>query len=86
MPNTVSGFEERESRTKRSSGRGQAVPLFPGYWEMGRLLLNYVLSDSYVYVALVGMREPRFVYLNNAISDDVESWLDLAQVHERYVH
>jgi len=49
------------------------------------LLLNYVLPDPYVDLALVGMREPRFVDLNNAISDDVASRLDLAQVHERYV-
>ncbi|MBC8444508.1 MAG: hypothetical protein H8D77_00110 [Chloroflexi bacterium] len=54
--------------------------------DVGRLLLNYVLSDPYVDVALVGMREPRFVDLNNAISDDTASRLDLAQVHERYVH
>ena len=53
--------------------------------EVGRLLLNYVLSDPYVDVALVGMREPRFVDLNNKISDDVASRIDLAQLHERYV-
>ena len=54
--------------------------------QVGRLLLNYVLSDPYVDVALVGMREPRFVEINNAISDGVSSRLDLAQLHERYVH
>ena len=32
---------------------------------MGRLLLKTVLSDPYVDVALVGVREPRFVELNN---------------------
>jgi hypothetical protein len=53
--------------------------------DVGKLLLNYVLSDPYVDVALIGMREPRFVDLNNAISDDVSSRLELAQVHERYV-
>jgi len=53
--------------------------------DVGRLLLNYVLSDPYIDVALVGMREPRYVKINNAISDDVASRLDLAQVHERYV-
>jgi aryl-alcohol dehydrogenase-like predicted oxidoreductase len=52
---------------------------------VGRLLLNYVLSDPYIDVALVGMREPRYVELNNAISDDVSSRLDLVQIHERYV-
>jgi aryl-alcohol dehydrogenase-like predicted oxidoreductase len=53
--------------------------------EVGRLLLNYVLSDPYVDVALIGMREPRFVEINNAISDDVASRMDLAALHDRYV-
>jgi aryl-alcohol dehydrogenase-like predicted oxidoreductase len=53
--------------------------------DVGRLLLNYVLSDPYVDVALVGVREPRYVELNNAISDDLSARLNLAQVHERYV-
>ena len=54
--------------------------------EVGRLLLNYVLSDHYVDVALVGVREPRYIELNNAISDDIASRIDLAALHERYVH
>jgi aryl-alcohol dehydrogenase-like predicted oxidoreductase len=53
--------------------------------DVGRLLLNYVLSDPYVDVALIGMREPRFVDLNNDISDDVASRIDLAALHDRYV-
>jgi len=56
-----------------------------GVLDVGRLLLNYVLSDPYVDVALVGVREPRYVEINNAISDDVGSRIDLAQLHERYV-
>ena len=52
---------------------------------VGRLLLDYVLSDPYVDVAPVGMRDPRFVNLNNETSDDVASRLDLAQLHDRYV-
>jgi aryl-alcohol dehydrogenase-like predicted oxidoreductase len=52
---------------------------------VGRLLLNYVLSDPYVDVALVGMRDPHLVEINNAISDDVNSRLDLAVLHDRYV-
>jgi hypothetical protein len=36
-------------------------------------------------VALIGMREPRFVEINNAISDDVASRIDLAALHIRYV-
>ena len=53
--------------------------------DVGRLLLNYVLSDPYVDVALIGRREPRFVELNNEISDDVGSRIDLAKLHDRYV-
>jgi hypothetical protein len=62
---------------------------------VGRLLLNYVLSEPYVDVALVGahgacghearLGEPRFVELNNEISDDVASRIDLAALHDRYV-
>jgi predicted aldo/keto reductase-like oxidoreductase len=53
--------------------------------DVGRLLLNYVLSDPYVDVALVGMRKPRFVDLNNEISDDVAPRIDLAKLQDRYV-
>jgi len=53
--------------------------------EVGRLLLTYVLSDPYVDVALIGMRDPRLAEVNNAISDDLASRIDLAQLHERYV-
>jgi hypothetical protein len=52
---------------------------------VGRLLLNYALSDLYVDVALVGMRDPRSVELKNEISDDVASRIDLAALHGRYV-
>jgi predicted aldo/keto reductase-like oxidoreductase len=58
--------------------------------DVGRLLLNYVLSDPYMDVALVGghgtcLSEPRCVDLNNEISDDVASRIDLAALHDRYV-
>ena len=58
--------------------------------DVGRLLLNYVLSDPYVDVALVKgrgtrLREPRFVGLNDEISDDVASRIDLAVLHDRYI-
>ena len=53
--------------------------------DVGRLLLKTVLSDPYVDVALVGMREPRFVELNSEISDDVASRIDLAKLHDRDV-
>jgi len=35
-------------------------------------------------VALVGMRKPRFVELNNEISEDVASRIDLAKLHDWY--
>lgn len=53
--------------------------------EVGRLLLNYVLSDPYVDVALIGMRDPRLVEINNALSDDDSGRIDLAALHDRYV-
>jgi hypothetical protein len=62
----------------------QAFPQIDTF-EGGRLLLSYVLSDPYVDVALIGMREPRYVEISNAISDDIASRIDLAELHERYV-
>jgi len=52
--------------------------------DVSRLCLNYVLSDPYVDVALVGVRDPALVEVNAAISDDVESRLNLAAVHYRF--
>ena len=52
---------------------------------MGRLLLNYVLSDPFMDVALEGVRVTRFLELNNEISNDVASRIDLAALHDRYV-
>ncbi|MFP3895291.1 MAG: aldo/keto reductase [Anaerolineales bacterium] len=53
--------------------------------EVGELLLNYVLSDPYVDVALIGMRQPRFVEINDAISDDLDARIDLEALHHRFV-
>ncbi|MCD6302210.1 MAG: aldo/keto reductase, partial [Anaerolineae bacterium] len=52
--------------------------------QVGRLLLNYVLSDPYVDVALVGMRDPKLVEVNNAISDDISLRIDLSALHYRF--
>ena len=52
--------------------------------EVGRLLLDYVLSDPFVDVALIGMRDPALVEINNAISDDVASRIDLDALHYRF--
>ncbi len=35
--------------------------------------------------ALIGVCEPHYVDLNNAISDEIGSRLDLAQLHDHYV-
>jgi hypothetical protein len=43
-------------------------------------------TNPYGTVARVGLRGPRFVELNNEISDDVASRIDLAALHDRYVH
>jgi hypothetical protein len=55
-----------------------------------RLLLNYVLTDAYVDVALVGghgtcLAEARLVELNNAILDDVAARIDLTKLHDRHI-
>jgi predicted aldo/keto reductase-like oxidoreductase len=49
--------------------------------DVGRLLLNYVLSDPYVDVVSAGAHEPRFVKLNNGTSDDVASRIDGCEAH-----
>ena len=73
-------------RVPRWRGHSQrSTPSPETVLDVGRLLLNYVLSDLYVDVALVGMRAPRFVELNNDISDDVASRIDMAALHDRYV-
>jgi aryl-alcohol dehydrogenase-like predicted oxidoreductase len=52
---------------------------------LDRLLLNFVLSNPLVDVALVGMRRPEEVEANNALSDDESARLDLAALHVRHV-
>ena len=52
--------------------------------DVGRLLLNYVLSDPHVDVALTGVRDPRLVEINDAISNDVEARIDLKELHNRF--
>ena len=58
--------------------------------DVGRLLLNYVLSDPYVDMALLGghgtcLSEPQSVELQNKTSDDVASQIDLARLRNRYI-
>ncbi len=52
--------------------------------DAGKLLLNYVLSDSHIDVALIGMRDPAFVDINNSISDDISSRLNMKELYNRW--
>ena len=51
-------------------------------WEP--FLLNYVLSNPMVDVALTGMRRVEEVDRNNAVSEDVDRRIDLEQLHVRH--
>jgi aryl-alcohol dehydrogenase-like predicted oxidoreductase len=52
--------------------------------DLGAFLLNYVLSNPFVDVAIIGMRRAEEVERNNAISDKTAMRLDLAQAHDRF--
>jgi len=52
--------------------------------DLGAFLLNYVLSNPFVDVAIIGMRRIAEVDCNNAISDNTAMRLDLAKVHDRF--
>jgi hypothetical protein len=52
--------------------------------DLEAFLLNYVLSNPFVDVAVIGMRRVDEVDRNNALSDNTASRLDLAQVHDRF--
>jgi aryl-alcohol dehydrogenase-like predicted oxidoreductase len=53
--------------------------------DLDGFLLNYVLSNPLVDVALVGMRRAEEVEANNALSDDQEWRLDLGALHVRHL-
>jgi len=46
--------------------------------------LNYVLSNPFVDVAIVGMRRVEEVQQNDALSDNTRMRLDLEEVHNRF--
>jgi aryl-alcohol dehydrogenase-like predicted oxidoreductase len=48
-------------------------------------LVQFVLSNPHVDVALVGMRDPDVVRANLAVADDLAGRIDLTALHERYV-
>src|SRR5262249_42301490 len=52
---------------------------------LDRFLLNYVLSNPLIDVALVGMRRTEEVEANNALSEDQSERLDLAALHIRHI-
>jgi aryl-alcohol dehydrogenase-like predicted oxidoreductase len=55
------------------------------YLNPSALALTYVLSDSRISTAIVGMRRTSEVEQNNALSDATDRRLDLAWLHERQV-
>ena len=61
----------------------QVFPQLAGA-DLNAFLLNYVLSNPFVDVAIVGMRRREEVEANNALSDDRPARLDLAKVHDRF--
>jgi aryl-alcohol dehydrogenase-like predicted oxidoreductase len=48
-------------------------------------LLQFVLSNPLVDVALVGMRDVEIVEANAAIVEDLAGRIDVAKLHEKYV-
>ncbi len=52
--------------------------------DLSAFLLNYVLSNPLVDVAIIGMRRVEEVERNNALSDDTALRLDLEEVHNRF--
>jgi len=48
-------------------------------------LIQYVLSNPYVDVALIGMRSAEIVHRNVRVCEDVSGRIDLTNLHERYV-
>lgn len=52
--------------------------------DLNAFLLNYVLSNPFVDVTLIGMRRREEVDANTAVVDDEKMRLDLAQVHSRF--
>jgi hypothetical protein len=56
----------------------------PDREQVHRLLLQYVLSNPFVDVAIVGMRQPEEVEGNIAVADDLGGRLDLPGLHHRF--
>ena len=54
--------------------------------KLGEILLNYVLSNQAIDVALVGMTDPVLVERNNSLSENVSGRIDLTALHNGYVN
>ena len=54
-------------------------------FDYSRALIQFVLSNPYVDVALVGMRTKELVIDNVKIADDLKGRIKLDEVHKRYV-
>ncbi|MCJ7822643.1 MAG: aldo/keto reductase [Armatimonadetes bacterium] len=52
--------------------------------DLSIFLLNYVLSNPFVDVAIIGMRRREEVQQNNALSDNTQARLDLEEIHNRF--
>jgi predicted aldo/keto reductase-like oxidoreductase len=64
----------------------QSFPEAMAGLDLERFLLNFVLSNPLIDVALVGMRRPEEVEANNALSNDEGGRLDLVALHVRHVN
>jgi aryl-alcohol dehydrogenase-like predicted oxidoreductase len=64
----------------------QSFPKTMAGLDLDRFLLNFVLSNPLIDVALVGMRRTEEVEANNALSDDESARLDLAALFNRHVN
>ena len=65
-------------------GKTAAFDPPPDPTQVHRLLLQYVLSNPLVDVAIVGMRRPEEVESNVAIAEDLGGRLDLPGLHHRF--
>lgn len=50
-----------------------------------RALIQFVLSNPFVDVALIGMRSAERVLENVAICEDLDGRIDIDRMHTRYV-
>ena len=55
----------------------------PEELDLNLLSLNYVLSDTRIHSALVGMRSIQSVEANARLSDDIQPRIDFDWLHER---